>query len=348
LTADRLDGVIRALAMWDSSRTAPIGRNGLAMVELVTAARRHRLVGVLAAAVAAGDVDGDDDDVDTVAREVSDAMAEALLLEDMMLEAVGVLGELGLDIRVLKGSALAHIVHPDPAHRSFGDTDLLVRSSQIDAAVEALTGAGGHRRIPALSGDFDRRFAKSITLDWRRGTELDLHRTLAPGPFGLRIPLDDLWVDPSCFRLAGESIDTLSPELHLMNGAYHLVLGDTEPRYGNVRDVTLMLGQELDVDVVVATAERWRGEAVLAEAVGLVGELGGSTGPLRDWAARVEVSRRDRSCLDTYRRRRSRFRRQALSVMRELPWRDRLAYARAVGLPARANLEARGRRGGRR
>ena len=320
------------------------------MAELVAGARRHRLVGVLGAAVAAQDIEADDDDVGALAHEVTDAMGEVVLLEDVMLDAVEILGRNGIEHRVLKGSALAPTVHPDPAHRSFGDTDLLVRSSQIDSAVTVLTGAAGPRRTPPLSGDFDRRFAKSVTLDWLRGTELDLHRTLAPGPFGLRIPLDDLWTESRYFSLAGESIQTLSPELHLLNGAYHVVLGDTEPRYGNVRDIALLLARGLDVDGIVAAVERWRGEAVLAEAIGLIDDIGAPTGALGEWADGIEVSARDRRCLDTYGRRQSRFRRQAMAVLRELPWRDRLAYARAVALPARPNLEARGlrRRGGRR
>ena len=44
--------------------------------------------------------------------------------------------------------------------------------------------------LPALSSSYDRRFAKSVTLRWRGTTELDIHRTLAAGPYGfLRHPL---------------------------------------------------------------------------------------------------------------------------------------------------------------
>lgn len=335
---------MRELVIWTPERPAPIDRRGLGVAEIITEARRHRLVGVLAAVVAADDIETRDDEVDAVARELTDAMAEALMLEDVMLDAIAVLDRHGVDYRVLKGSALAHTVHPDPSHRSWGDVDLLVRSSQIDQAVNVLTGAGGQRPVPPLSHDFDRRFAKSVTLHWRRRTELDLHRTLAPGPFGVRIELEDLWGEPSLFDLGGAALKTLSTELHLLNGAYHVALGDTEPRYGNLRDIVLMLDSEVDMGVVIDTAKRWRGEAVVAEAARLMAEIGRSVGEMGDWVVGTDVSARDRRNLDTYRRRRFRFRRQALAVLLELPWRDRLAYTRAVALPARSNLAARGRR----
>ena len=337
--------VLARLVSWSAEAPTPLDRRGVGISELVTGARHHRLIGVLSAAVVTGDIEVDADEAELINRDHERAMTEALLLEDVMLDAIEVLDAAGIDQRVLKGSALAHTVHPDPSQRSFGDVDLLVGSADIDRAIAVLTDCGASRPVPALSADFDRRFSKSVTLEWRGGTELDLHRTLAPPPFGLRIALEDLWHAPSRFDLAGVAVSTLSPELHLLNGAYHAVLGDTEPRYGNLRDLALLIGCVSDTDVVVATATRWRGEPVLARAVELVRSVGAPVGSFGDWADRLVVTPTDRRRLEAYGQRPARFRRQAFATLAELSWRDRPAYARAVGFPDRAHRRARRRSG---
>jgi len=345
LSVDRLDRVLARLVPWSGSAPQPLDREEVAIAELVAGAGHHRLVGVLGAAVAAGDLEVEGDEADLVARGHATAMAEVLLLEESLLDAIDILDEADIDHRLLKGSALAHTVYPDPSHRSFGDIDLLVRSADIDRAVAVLGDGGADRPIPALSADFDSRFAKSVTLRWRRDTELDLHRTLAPAPFGLRIVLEDLWAEPGRFDLAGVTVSTLSPELHLLNGAYHSVLGDTEPRLGNLRDLALLIGTGLDTDLVVETAARWQGQAVLARAIELVRSVGAPVGELGDWADRMVVTATDRRRLEAYGRRAGRFRRQAMATLAELGWRDRIAYARAVALPVRAHRRARKRSG---
>ena len=339
MSAEALDRVLAELAAWTPG--VPVDRRGVGCTDLLISVRRHRLVGVLAAAAATNEIEVDIDEAALIARDHAAAMAEALLLEDVMLGAIGIFERAGVEHRLLKGAALAHTVHPDPSHRSFGDVDLLVRSDDLDRAVGALVEGGARRPVPALSADFDRRFAKSVTLEWRHGTEVDLHRTLAPPPFGLRIVIEDLWGEPIRFELAGFEVSTLSTELHLLNGAYHAVLGDVEPRYGNVRDLALLLAGDLDAETVVELATRWRGDSVLARAIELVRATGAPIGELGEWADRVEVSHTDRRRLEAYARRQGRFRRQAVATLAELRWSDRFAYARALVFPDRAHRRAR-------
>lgn len=333
MSGEPLDVVMASLVAWDGTR--PLERHDLTTAELLDGARRHRLTGVLAAALARGAIVPVDGDTSAVRHELIDRMAEVLLLEDVLLETIEMLERGEVDYRVLKGSALAHTVHVDPSQRSFGDTDLLVPASRLDHVVRILADEGARRPAPPLSRDFDRRFAKSVTLRWRRGTELDLHRTLAPGPFGLRIVLDDLWAEPCSFELAGRPVRTLGPELHLLNAVYHVALGDSEPPYGSVRDLALLVHAGVDHDRVVELATRWRGEAVIVEAVRRLRALGVGAGALGAWADRQRVSDRDRRALATYRTREGRFRRQALVSLRELGWLDRLAYGRAVAFRPR-------------
>lgn len=313
------------------------------IAEVLDEARGHRLLGVLAAAVAEGAVDVAPDDRDRVAAAHEDAMREVLLLEDVLLDAVGVLAGAGIDSRVLKGAALAHMVHPDPAQRCFGDNDVLVAAADIDAAVAALVAAGATRPVPALSSSFDRRFAKSVTLRWSGGTELDLHRTLAAGPYGHLIVLDDLRRDPAEVILAGRALTTLPADLHLLHGAIHVALGDIEPRLGNLRDLALLAARpSIDAPSVIGTAIRWGCAAPVALGLRATGVLGHRRAPIEQWGDDFVPDAIDLRRLAAYGRRDGRFRRQARATWSVLGWRDRLAFSSALLRPARRPAAVRG------
>ncbi len=292
----------------------------------------EKLIGVLAAAVAAGRIDVTDAEHGALTDAHRRAMGEALLLEEMLLEAVEVLNAAGIAHRVLKGAALAHTVHHDPSERSFGDNDLLVEPDRIGDAVAALTMAGGARLQPRLTAGFDRRFAKSVTMAWLHNTEIDLHRTLAPGPYGLLIDTRHLWEPPTEFVIASRRLHTFSRELHLLNAALHVALGDVEARAGNLRDIALLCNLPgLDTDLVTRTAGAWSCEAPLAAGLNAAAQLPVDLGVLGEWASAQEISAADRRLMSSYETSDHRFRRQALASMRVLPsWSDRLAYASAV------------------
>ena len=288
----------------------------------------HRLVGVARAAMEAGDL------VVSEPRRLAEAheraMVEAMLLEDAMLAAVETLESAGLGVRVLKGSALAHLLGPDPSERTFGDTDLLVAGDALPRAVAELEAVGASRVQPALSETFERRFAKSVTLRWRSGTELDLHRTLAPGPYGLSIDSEDLFARPLSFAPAGRPVSTMGLEAHLVHAALHVALGDVKPRLGNVRDVALLLTHYLDLDLVMRMVERWRCAHPFAQGLAAAAAIGAGHHALLDWADAHRPTRADRRMLAAYRERDGRFRAQAIASLRALGPRDRLAYLRAV------------------
>lgn len=302
------------------------------LTSMLPEVKEHKLIGVLAAAIAQEQVPASDSERDAVKEAHRRAMGEVLLLEEMLLAAVEVLESAGIAHRVLKGSALAHTVHPDPSHRSFGDNDILVESDQINHAADALIAAGAVRKHQRLSESFDRRFAKSITLDWLHNTEIDLHRTLAPGPFGLLIDPSDLWTPAAVFEIASRQLSTFSPELHLLNAALHVALGDVEPRLGNLRDLALLCNTEsLDHQAVIDMASRWRCQAPVAAGVDAAAALGVDPGTLGEWAASREITPKEASLMSAYSRVEGRFRRQSMASLRVLPtWRDRLAYASAV------------------
>ncbi|MEM9466710.1 MAG: nucleotidyltransferase family protein [Actinomycetota bacterium] len=313
------DGVIDSVDPFEAARHLPL-------------VAEHRLTGVAHAAMRAGDLEVDDPD--RVADAHRDAMARSLLLEDVLLDAIDVLDRARIESRVLKGAALAHR-DGDPDRREFGDNDLLVRPDQLRPAAAALEAAGAMRVFPPLSERWERRFAKSITLRWRQ-TELDLHRTLAPGPYGLTIDGDALFADRHSIVLAGVDLATLGADHHLIHAAVHVALGDVHPRLGNVRDTALLLSApDLDADRVIATVVRWGIGAPFAAGVDAAAAIGAERTGVVEWAERFSPGRRDRRLMQSYRAREGRFRRQSLASLRVLGWRDRVAYVRAIR-PSRA------------
>ncbi|MDH4168872.1 MAG: nucleotidyltransferase family protein [Acidimicrobiia bacterium] len=311
---------------------------------LMAQAERHRLVGLLAGAVDQGALPVTDAQRAELAPQFEAHMMAAIALERSLWEVDTVLGRAEIPIRVLKGPALAHTVAIEPSHRCFGDIDLLIRSQDLDRAVAALTAAGAARPLPELAAGYDRRFAKSVTLRWHTH-EIDLHRTLAAGPYGLWIDLASLWSGPATFTMAQRTFATLDPERHLVHACYHAVLGDVEPRLSSLRDIALLAGSDqLDVGAVRALATAWRGEEVVAAGLQMTAaRIGHQRGELTDWARSRPSGGAEYRRLAVYRNEHRRFARQGVAILRALPsWGDRLAFARAVAWPSAEHLEARG------
>ena len=263
------------------------------------------------------------------------AMALALTLERRLLALAELFDERALRWRVLKGPAVAHLDHPDPALRSFGDLDLLVAGDDLAAAMALLTGLGGTRRYAPPSPAFDRRFGKGSAWRLPDGAEVDLHRTLALGPFGLALdPEDLLRPPPDTFVVAGRPLPALTRSDRFLHACYHAALGQDPPRLSAVRDVAVLLPDEADARRALARARTWRGEAVVARALVLATDLLGwrrPDDPLLGWAAELRPTARDRRWLAAHAGpRRSSRARTVLAVEGLTGLRDRVAYARSL------------------
>jgi hypothetical protein len=272
-------------------------------------------------------------------------MSLALLLERTLLEVVELLDTLEIPYRVLKGSATAHLDYSDPALRSFGDIDLLIPSSHFDATTAALTDAGHRRRFPQPRAGFDRRFSKGTSFSDPDDTEIDVHRTFVMGPYGLTIDLDELWSSKSVFVLASQPLLALRAEHRFLNACYHAVLGNSPPRLVPLRDVAqLLIGGELDVDEVRRLAERWRAEAVVAEAVRRSWETLAlaDANALSFWAQHYEPAPWERRALSVYQRADTGYAARSFASVSAIHGvANKLAYLRALTFPERNYLAGR-------
>jgi hypothetical protein len=269
----------------------------------------------------------------------------ALLLERELLEVATRFEAAGIEYRVLKGPAHAHLLYPDPSLRAFGDIDLLVPSDRIDDAIAMLEHEGGERRYAEPRRGFDRRFSKGACLTMPSGLEVDLHRTLVAGPYGLTIELERLFERPASFVLAGRALPALALEERLIDACYHGVLAHRPPRLLALRDIALMAGDEnLDVDRVLALARAWSAEAVIAQAVTAAwSTLQLAPGaPLARWAGAHRPDRAARRRLDLYTGAHRSYAAQSIAAVAVIPKVvDKAAYAFAIGLPKRAPNRAR-------
>jgi hypothetical protein len=201
------------------------------------------------------------------------------------------------------------------------------------------------RRFEAPRPEFDRRFVKAITLVGDDGLELDLHRAVTPGPFGVLCDAREfLAAPPDRIRLGGRTLQCLPADLALVQACAHAALGDPEPRFVSVRDVAQILHHGIDDAAAIARFEQFRAGVVAQRAIALVERVLGviSDSSFAEWARARRGTRTDHWRLRSYADGGNRYARQAAATFWVLPtMRDRVAYASALAFPTRAYLDAR-------
>jgi hypothetical protein len=299
---------------------------------LLAAAKSHRVLGQLRAAVDAGALPVTPDQRASVRGAHRAVLLRVLSLEQHLVAVHALLAAAGVECRVLKGSAYAHLDYPEPAWRSFVDLDLLFRPSDMSAAVSTLEDAGLTRILAEPRPGFDERFDKGTTLRSPDGFEVDLHRTFVLGPWGRRVDIDALWSSGSPFVVGGRTLMALSAPHRFLHACYHAALGDWPLRLGSLRDVAQLSSDPS----VIELATSWGVQAVVAAAVSDSTRLLGLpvSGAVRTWAASYVPTRREEHWLGLHTQANKTFAAQAMATLPVLPGvRDKVAYLRALVLP---------------
>jgi hypothetical protein len=340
------DRVLRQVAGWllpGAPEVEPVPATAAA--EVVTRAASARMLGPLLAVVDAGGLDLPPAALDAAQAGHEEAMRWALHLETRLLhlrrwfDAAG-----GVPHLVVKGPAAAHLDELDPSLRAFGDLDLLVPATHLTRAVEVLVANGGSRSYDERRPGFDRRFVKSVTVGYADDVQVDVHRTLCDGTHGFRIPVDRLFDQATTFPLGGEAVPAPGLTHRALHAAYHGVVGSAAPQLRTVRDLAHhLVDPGLGPEVLAAEAERWRGTAVLAQAVReTFGTLQFDAPAWRSWLDTVTVDPAEAAIVATQRVESGSFGRAQLTALREAGWRDRAAYLAGVAFPTSAHLRSRG------
>jgi len=240
---------------------------------LKSTVRRHRLQGLLVSAVANRQIAATADQRAEMAILELDLTRDRIWHDMRLLQITASLEDAGIDYRVLKGPAFGSLDYPDRIMRPTGDVDLLVRGNDLMAAVDILRDEGASLVDPDPVNGYSREIGKSKTVTMPDGLEVDLHRILVRGPFGVTIRTKDLWVTSRRFDVGGVPMATLGLEESLMHACYHLMIL-SDKRALSIRDVAqFLVAPDLDPARVVDLADRWQAGVVLGAAVLLVARM---------------------------------------------------------------------------
>lgn len=299
---------------------------------LLASLTAQRITGLALSAIEQGVLTVNEDQHDELHDAHVEAMGNSLRIEQHLVRVANLLEAEGIPLRVLKGSAVAHLDYGDVSMRSFGDADVLLRAEDIDRGLAVLAGAGYRRPAPAARGGFDRRFGKGAYLVADDGYEVDVHRTFAMGPYGYTVKPEDLWLDHDEFLLGDQRIPTLASETRMLHACFHAVVGNPFDRVLPYRDVAeMMLYGKFSWDRTLELAERWQATAVVSRAlVNTWDVLSIGTEPEHlTWARAHPPNKREATMLAVYAANTS-YAAKSVGSLRVMTWNDRLAFVRLL------------------
>lgn len=315
---------------------------------IVATARTQRVVPLLALASRQGLVSLCDARREEVEELWLDSMRQCVHLEAGLVWLVDRLAEKGVELRCLKGPASAHLDHARPEARQFGDIDVLARGDDLPAVFGVLEAEGYERRFPEPRPGFDRRFAKSVSFSG--DVEFDVHRTIAEGPIGHRIPVADLWGTARSFEIGSSTVRALDDANRFLHACLHAVLAPPPARLSTLTDIDAMLtsgfpANDGDRAALDERLVRWR---VVSAVDGAIDELVRATEwpPTLEarWAAGTRPGVVDAVLLASHRHERSSWALRALLSAATLPtMSDRLAYVRSLAFPSSQYVHPRHR-----
>lgn len=349
LPVDRVENLLRRVAAHGLPGATPPGDgadlSAAQWSRLLIRIAEERLFGCFASALSAGELASGPWGPDRAREAAYDSLRLTMPLLELLSETVEILTRADVEVRVLKGAALAQLDYPASTLRSYIDVDLLVRPRDFDRALAAMVRAGhGRRGLPERRPGFDRRFCKDVTLITASGRGIDLHRTLTLGPFGQTIRIDDLWSDFETFEVKGRPLRALSTELRLLNVCFHAALGGVPVRLVPLRDVAQMITNgRLDLQRVRELAGSWKADMVLARALQLAEQnLEVSLGELGAWARCYRPAPWEERALSQYVANVHPGLERSLETVKLVQgWGRKLRYAHAYAFPSRIYLEGR-------
>ncbi len=304
----------------------------------------ERLSGLALESAAAGWLRLDEPSFESLRSAHLESMVWCLRIEKKQLALADELDAAGVRFAVLKGASVARTVYPDPSLRSFGDLDLLVATADYDRACELLQRLGHVRSQPEPRPGFDARFGKaSVHVHPDDRVEVDLHRTLVLGPFGLWMRPEELLRSAATFEIGERAVARLDDTGLLLNTAMHAVLGSWPPRLVPLRDVLQVTrAGAVDWDTLEQWCRAWRLTGVLGRAFSVASEQLGLEPPKElDRIAR-SVPRDETRALRQYEGSRRKAGGTALATMRAVPGvRSKAAYVAALAFPEEKFLAAR-------
>ena len=200
------------------------------------------------------------------------------------------------------------------------------------------------RKLPEPRPGFDKRFGKAAAFADPDGVEVDLHRTLAQGPFGLWIDTEELIDRAVGFDIGGRRLRRLDDTVQLLHASLHASLGWRPPLLWTMRDVAQCARfGNIDWIDLARLADRWRLRPLLAHSFQTAIAAFGPHLPeqVRLFLA-TRPGRRERRLLEAYTTDRRRHGGTAMATIRALPTiGSKFRYLWALLVPNREFMAAR-------
>jgi putative nucleotidyltransferase-like protein len=344
-----LDGIVSRIAAFgllDAESSAPLTIGQERWEKVLGRLNSDRITGFAVAAAEEGWFELSASEGDALLEAHTKAMLAPLGVERALLEVASEFQRLDVEFVVLKGPALAHTVYPDPSWRFFGDLDLLVRAKDWQRVCSILQKLGYRRDLPEPRAGFDERFGKAAVFRRQGGIEVDLHRTLVLGPFGLWIEPEKLFEGTTELQLWDRMLRRLDDTFLQLHACIHASLGWWPPLKLPVRDVAQVAHfGNVDWHALGERSARWHLGAVVRDALQTASRTLGVGLPAEAESLITRVpSRKEVRVLRNYvtdRRAQGGTALSTLGAIRGL--RPKLAYIRALLFPDRAFLAARAR-----
>lgn len=345
-----LAGRLAAVGLLGPASEGPVEVPPKLWPSLLSYLTHQRITGLASAAAGAGAVVLTDTQRDELADRHRSALGVVVMVERLLCRVSEAFGAEGLSSVVLKGPAVAHTFYPDPSWRLYGDLDLLVPANDFRRACAVLAGLGFRRLLPEPRPGFDERFGKGATHEDTEGRQVDLHRTLALGPFGVWMNPSEVFEGTTELRINGMSLRRLDDTLALLHACVHASLGRKDPLVSPLRDVLqIAWSGRVDWDLTARRARRWRIAAPVSHALRTASAtLAVELPEEASHVLAIPVRPFERKALAAYTTDRVRSGAVTLAMVRAIPGIGaKAAYLHALVLPEKQFLAARAAEGSR-
>ena len=304
----------------------------------------QRLTGLACAAVEQGALRLSDHHADELIARQRTAMMQTLGLERRLLDVASAFEANGITYLVLKGPVLANAFYPDPAWRPFIDIDVLVHADHWQHACRVLASIGFRRVLPEPRPGFDDHYGKAALHRDGQGFQLDLHRRLVLGPFGLWMDPERLFAEVDRFQLGPRYLPRLDDTALLLHACIHAALGANPPLAIPSRDVVeIVRAGDIDWDRFVDEMGRWRLSVVVDHCARILRSRFEIVLPdLDDAISRAQVRGSERRALRAYTTERRRSGGLALATLGAIPGiAPKIGYMWDMLMPSRDFLTVR-------
>jgi putative nucleotidyltransferase-like protein len=311
---------------------------------LVATLTQERCTGLAVAAAESGWLQLSPEQLRDLFTRHREAMVQVLGMERKLLVLANALDQASVGFVLLKGASLARSVYPNPSWRAFGDLDVLVQTGDWRRACSVLRDVGFPRALPEPRPGFDERFGKASVHRGEGGMEVDLHRTLVLGPFGLWIEPDRLFDHTVGFEMGGRVFHRFDDTMLLLHACVHASLGWWPPLLLPVRDVAQIAWfGKVDWSRFMDQTLRWRLGAVVQDAFRTVeGMLETAMPEQAKSLVELRPPRRERRALLAYTTERRARGGMARATLQAIPGlRRKVTYVYHLLFPSRQFLAAR-------